>query len=85
MLKKKDSDKKNSFNIKALLLLIPKMFLPMAVFAIVQHFFGIEAGVASVAVMGLIGFLLREKIFDTIVKHYKVEKYSTLEAFKNKD
>lgn len=83
--KEKRFGQKNSFNIKALLLLIPKMFLPMAVFAIVQHFFGIEAGVASVAVMGLIGFLLREKIFDTIVKHYKVEKYSTLEAFKNKD
>jgi len=32
--------------------------------------------------MGLIGFLLRDKIFDQIVKIYKTEKYSTLEAFK---
>lgn len=61
------------------------MFLPMVVFGIVQRFFGITAGVISVAIMGLIGFVLREKIFDIIVKHYKVEKYSTLEAFKNKD
>ncbi|WP_449400209.1 DUF5687 family protein [Chryseobacterium wanjuense] len=83
--KEKRFGQKNSFNMKALLLLIPKMFLPMVVFAVMQHFFGIEAGVISVAVMGLIGFLLREKIFDIIVKHYKVEKYSTLEAFKNKD
>jgi len=83
--KEKRFGQKNSFNIKALLLLIPKMFLPMVVFAIVQRFFGITAGVISVAIMGLIGFVLREKIFNIIVKHYKVEKYSTLEAFKNKD
>jgi hypothetical protein len=83
--KEKRFGQKNSFNIKALLLLIPKMLLPMAVFGVVQHFFGITAGVISVAIMGLIGFVLREKIFDIIVKHYKVEKYSTLEAFKNKD
>ncbi|SFZ93389.1 DUF5687 family protein [Chryseobacterium limigenitum] len=76
---------KNSFNMKALLLLIPKMLLPMAVFGILKYFFGMTAGVVSIAILGLIGFLLREKIFDTIVRHYKKEKYSTLEAFKNKD
>ncbi len=56
----------------------------MAVFAGAKYLFGITAGVISIAVMGLIGFLLREKIFDIIVKHYKREKYSTLDAFKNK-
>lgn len=83
--KEKRFGQKNSFNLKALLLLIPKMFLPMVVFALVQRFFGITAGVISVATMGLAGFLIREKIFDIIVKTYKVEKYSTLDAFKNKD
>ncbi len=83
--KEKRFGQKNSFNIKSMLLLIPKMILPMTVFALMKYFFGITAGVISIAVLGLIGFLLREKIFDTIVKHYKVEKYSTLEAFKNKD
>ncbi|MFP3592247.1 DUF5687 family protein [Chryseobacterium sp. SIMBA_038] len=76
---------KNSFNMKALLLLIPKMLLPMAVFGASKYFFGMTAGVVSIAILGLIGFLLREKIFDTIVRHYKKEKYSTLDAFKNKD
>lgn len=76
---------KNSFNMKALLLLIPKMLLPMAVFGISKYFFGMTVGVVSIAILGLIGFLLREKIFDTIVRHYKKEKYSTLDAFKNKD
>ncbi|WP_299178056.1 DUF5687 family protein [uncultured Chryseobacterium sp.] len=82
--KEKRIGQKNSFNMKALLLLIPKMLLPMAVFGMMKYFFGITAGVVSIAILGLIGFLLREKIFDIIVRHYKVEKYSTLEAFKSK-
>jgi hypothetical protein len=82
--KEKRFGQKNSFNLKSMLLLIPKMLLPMAVFAGAKYLFGITAGVISIAVIGLIGFLLREKIFDIIVKHYKREKYSTLDAFKNK-
>ncbi|SDQ48553.1 hypothetical protein SAMN05421664_1776 [Chryseobacterium soldanellicola] len=82
--KEKRIGQKNSFNLKALLLLIPKMLLPMAVFGLMKYFFGITAGVVSIAILGTAGFLLREKIFDIIVRHYKVEKYSTLDAFKNK-
>ncbi|PQA93650.1 hypothetical protein B0A69_11655 [Chryseobacterium shigense] len=83
--KEKRIGQKNSFNLKALLLLIPKMLLPMGVFALSKYFFGMTGGVISIAVLGLAGFLLREKIFDIIVKQYKREKYSTLDAFKNKD
>lgn len=83
--KEKRIGQKNSFNLKAMLLLIPKMLLPMGVFALSKYFFGITAGVVSIAILGLVGFLFREKIFDIIVKQYKREKYSTLEAFKNKD
>ncbi|MGH1520196.1 DUF5687 family protein [Chryseobacterium sp. JK1] len=82
--KEKRLGQKGSFNMIALLLLIPKMLLPMAVFAIVKYFAGITAAVISIAVLGAIGFMFREKIFDIIVKHYKKEKYSTLDAFKNK-
>ncbi|REC73513.1 hypothetical protein DRF60_19250 [Chryseobacterium elymi] len=83
--KEKRIGQKNSFNLKSMLLLIPKMLLPMGVFALSKYFFGITAGVVSIAVFGLLGFFLREKIFDIIVKQYKREKYSTLDAFKNKD
>ncbi|WP_294276906.1 DUF5687 family protein [uncultured Chryseobacterium sp.] len=82
--KEKRIGQKNSFNLKTMLLLIPKMLLPMAVFALTKYFFGITAGVVSIAILGLIGFLFREKIFNIIVRHYKVEKYSTIDAFKNK-
>lgn len=83
--KEKRIGQKNSFNLKSMLLLIPKMLLPMGVFALSKYFFGITAGVVSIAILGLVGFMLREKIFDIIVKQYKREKYSTLDAFKNKD
>ncbi|MFZ4931396.1 DUF5687 family protein [Chryseobacterium sp. Mn2064] len=82
--KEKRLGQKGSFNMVALLLLIPKMVLPMAVFAVVKYFTDITVAVISIAVLGAIGFMFREKIFDIIVKHYKKEKYSTLDAFKNK-
>lgn len=72
----------NNFNMKIMLLMIPQMLLPMGVFAVVKYFFGIVPSVASLAILGIIGFLLRDKIFNLIVKVYKTEKYSTLDAFK---
>lgn len=83
--KEKVMGQKNSFNMKSLLLLIPKMLLPMAVFGISKYFFGMTTAVVSIAILGMIGFLFREKIFDIIVKQYKSEKYSTLDAFKSKN
>jgi hypothetical protein len=83
--KEKVMGQKNSFNMKSLFLLIPKMLLPMAVFGISKYFFGMTTAVVSIAILGMIGFLFREKIFDIIVKQYKSEKYSTLDAFKSKN
>lgn len=81
-LREKRVGQKNSFSFKALILMIPKMILPMAVYGAMNYFFGIQGAVISIAVLGLLGFALREKIFDIIIKKYKSEKYSTLEAFK---
>lgn len=72
----------NNFNMKIMLMLIPQLVIPMAVFGGVNYFFGIGPAVAVLAVLGLTGFLLRDKIFGIIVKLYRSEKYSTVEAFK---
>ena len=74
--------KKNNFSLKNLLLLLPQMVLPMAVFGASKYFFGTSAAVVSLGVLGLIGFFLREKFFEFIVRIYKKEKYSTIKAFK---
>lgn len=79
---KKTMGQQNNFSIKNILLIIPKMLLPMLVFGGANYFFGTIGGVAAIAVLGIIGFLLREKIFDYIVKLYKKEKYDTLISFK---
>ena len=67
---------------KIMLLMIPQIALPMGVFAVAKYFFGIYPAVGSLAILGIIGFLIRDKIFDIIVKVYKNQKYTTLEAFK---
>lgn len=72
----------NNFNLKLLLIVIPQLVLPMVVFGGVKYFIGMYAAVVSLAILGVIGFLLRDKIFNKIVKIYQSEKYSTLEAFK---
>ncbi len=80
--KSKSMGDKNAFNLKSILLIMPKLLLPMLVFGIFQYFFGIAAGVASIAVVGILGFLLRDFVFSFIVKRYKKEKYAALQAFK---
>lgn len=80
--KEKRVGQKNTLSFKAFILMIPKMILPMVVYGVTEKLFGIPAAVVTIGVLGLIGFLLREKIFDIIIKKYKTEKYSTIEAFK---
>ncbi|WP_210148580.1 DUF5687 family protein [Chryseobacterium scophthalmum] len=80
--KEKRFGQKNTITFKAFILMIPKMLLPMAVYGLMNYFFGISVAVISVGILGLLGFIFREKIFDIIITKYKTEKYSTLEAFK---
>jgi len=80
--KEKSVGQKNTLSFKAFILMIPKMILPMVVYGVMEKLFGIPAAVVTIGCLGLIGFLLREKIFNIIIKKYKTEKYSTLEAFK---
>lgn len=57
----------------------------MLVYGLVNYFLGLIPAVVCIGILGLIGFFLRDKIFDRIVKIYKTEKYSTIAAFKKKD
>lgn len=79
---KKAFGDKSSFNVKTLLISLPKMLGPMALYAIGHFTLGPVSGFALVAIAGLAGFALRDKVFDMIIKIYKKEKYKTLEAYK---
>jgi hypothetical protein len=41
-------------------------------------------GLVFVAVAGVLGFALRDKVFSMIEKIYKTEKYNTIAAYKQK-
>lgn len=79
--KKAFGDKK-SFNVKTLLLTIPKLLLPMIIYAIGHFAYGEVLGFALVAVAGLAGLLFKNKVFSIVEKVYKSEKYKTLVAYK---
>lgn len=81
--KAKSFGDKNAFNLRSMLLSFPKMILPMAVFLLLYFFVNSTAALIAIALMGVLGFLLKNKIFDIIIKTYKSEKYMTLQAYKN--
>lgn len=81
---KKAFGDKQAFNTKTLMLSLPKMVLPMILYAIGHYAYSPYAGYALVTVAGLAGFAFRDKVFDIIEKIYKTEKYKTISAYKQK-
>jgi len=79
---KKAFGDKNSFNLKVLLISLPKMFGPMALYAIGHYTWGPVWGFVLVAIVGCVGFAFRDIVFNMIIKIYKKEKYKTLQAYK---
>lgn len=79
---KKAFGDKQAFNAKTMLLTIPKLLLPMAIYAAGHFTLGEVFGFALVAVFGLAGLLFKNRVFKLIEKIYKSEKYKTLAAYK---
>ena len=74
---------KNAFNLKNMLLSVPKMLFPMAVFTILYYSVNTTFALVAVATLGILGVLLRNFVFNQIILIYKNEKYQTLNSFKN--
>lgn len=70
-----------AFNVKTILISLPKILLPIAVFYAGYLIQGTGLGFILVAVTGLLGLLFRNKLFDMIEKIYKKEKYDTISAY----
>lgn len=73
---------KSAFNMKSLLLSLPKMLLPMILYGLGVLIKDDNLGYIFVLSAGIIGFAFRNYIFKQIEKIYKKEKYSTLAAYK---
>jgi hypothetical protein len=76
---------KKAFNIKTMLISLPKMLVPMGLYAVGYYIFkDATVGYLLVAGAGVLGFAFRNAVFRKIEKIYKVEKYSTIAAYKQK-
>ncbi len=76
---------KKSFNLKTLLLSVPKIALPMFMFYVGVILGGKLLGIGMIAATGIVGFALRNVVFKWIEHIYKNEKHLTLEAYKQKN
>lgn len=75
---------KNAFNLKVMLISLPKIFLPVIVYYIGAAFMGFWGGFALLILTGVIGMFFQNLVFNQIEKIYKKEKYITIQAFKSK-
>lgn len=76
---------KKAFNVKTMLLSVPKLILPLLLYSLGSFVINANAGLALVAIAGVLGFAFRNKVFTLIEKIYKTEKYKTVEAYKQKN
>lgn len=79
---KKAFGDRQAFNGKTLLLTIPKLVLPLALFILGDTIINEVAGFGLVGVVGLIGFAFKNRVFKTIESIYKKEKYKTISAYR---
>ncbi len=82
---KKAFGDKQAFNVKTLLLTIPKLVLPLLIFAAGYYLINPISGYIAVALSGVLGFVFKDQVFKMIEKIYKKEKYKTILAYKQTD
>ena len=75
---------KKAFNMNAMLISLPKLLLPILLYWAGSAIMNPNLGLVFVAVAGVLGFALRDKVFSMIEKIYKTEKYKTIDAYKQK-
>ncbi|NER13228.1 hypothetical protein GWK08_07240 [Leptobacterium flavescens] len=74
-----------AFNVKTLILTLPKLGLPLVVYAIGHYTINSTAGFILVALTGVLGFAFKNIVFNKIESIYKQEKYKTIAAYKQKN
>ncbi len=81
---KKAFGDKQAFNAKTLLLTLPKLLLPMVIYALGHYLINPTAGYIMVVLAGILGFTFKNWVFRKIENIYKKEKYKTLLAYQQK-
>ena len=76
---------KQAFNVKTMLISLPKMLVPMGLYTLGYYLFSPNVGLLFVAAAGVLGFAFRNYVFNQIEKIYKTQKYETIAAYKQKN
>lgn len=76
---------KQAFNMKTMLISLPKMLVPMGLYTLGYYLFSPNVGLLFVAGAGILGFAFRNYVFNQIEKIYKTQKYETIAAYKQKN
>ncbi len=76
---------RQAFSFKNVLIAVPKILVPMLLYALGYFIFSPEIGCLIVALAGVLGFAFKDKMFTIIEKIYKNEKYATIAAYKQKN
>jgi hypothetical protein len=75
---------KKAFNLKTMIISLPKLLLPMGLYYLGLMIDSSELGFLLVALAGIAGFAFKEKVFSIIENIYKSQKYDTIAAYKQK-
>ncbi len=72
------------FKMSQILIALPKMFLPIILFAVPNYFWGFNAGILTIIGLSVIGILLKNFFLTKIENIYQKNKYRTIEAYNEK-
>lgn len=76
---------KKAFNLKTMLLSLPKLLVPVLLYWAGSSILNPSLGLALVALAGILGFAAKDYVFTKIEKIYKTQKYDTVAAYKQKN
>lgn len=72
------------FKMSQMLIALPKIFLPIILFAVPNYFWGFNAGILTIIVLSSIGILLKNYFLNKIENIYQKTKYKTIAAYNEK-
>lgn len=73
---------KKAFNIQSMLISVPMFLLPLLIFITASLLGSPKMGYIAIILVGILGYMFKNLIFNTIEKLYKKRKYLTLQAYK---
>ena len=67
------------------IVMIPILIIPIIIYTLISKFYGFNAAIIAIALIGIIAFLLKNPLMNFIEKKYQQKKYITIHGFKQKD